>query len=198
MKISLLTLILILCLPQFLMAQSASGTSQKLLLLDATAQFGYGSVKAASDTSSPSIGNFTLCLAAGVNIKKFSLGAEYDYRILTQFTDTDPMVGNRRGTFASPLSIFVRLNFEVVKFGFTMINSGVYDLMNTTAGGQKVSYLKPSGFQFNVNFKKFRHISPGLFYESVSFSDTSIDGVTSTMANKVNYTTFGVGARYGF
>jgi len=188
---------LVLLVPQILLAAPAS-KKQRRILFDVTALLGYGSIKTSTDAASPTIGSFTLGVALGVNIKRFSVGLGYDYRILTQHSDVDTTVGNRRGNFTSPLSFFVRLNFEKVKFGFMLINSGQYDLMNATIDGKKVTYLKPSGFRFTVNFKNFKKVSPGLFYESVDFSEKSVDGVSSVMTDKLNYGNYGLGVRYEF
>ncbi len=179
-------------------AWSATSTKQRKVLFDVTGLLGYGSAKTSTDTAPPTIGSFTLGVALGVNIKRFSLGAAYDYRILTQYSKAEGDAGNRRGTFVSPMSIFVRLNFEKIKFGFVLINSGTYELMNKTFDGKTVSYSKPSGFRFQVNFKEYKKISPGLFYESVDFSEKSVGGINSPLTEKLNYSNYGFGVRYGF
>lgn len=179
-------------------AWSATATKQRLILFDVTGQLGYGSVKTSTDMAPPAIGSFTLGIALGVNIKRFSVGAEYDYRILTQYSTTEVDSGNRRGNFVSPISIFVRLNFEKIRFGFVLINSGKYDLLNKTSDGKTVSYSKPSGFRFQVNFKEYKKLSPGVFFESVDFSEKSVDGINSAPSEKLNYGNYGFGVRYGF
>lgn len=181
-----------------IMAQAQTAGKQRRLFFDVTGLLGYGSVKAASDAASPTIGSFTLGLAVGVNIKRFAIGVGYDYRILTQHSAVDPTVGNRRGNFASPLTIHLRLNFEKIKFGFVMINSDKYELMNTTSDGKKLIYKNPSGFRFTANFKNIKKLSPMLFYESVDFSERDLDGVASSLADKVNYSNYGLGVRYEF
>lgn len=176
-----------------------SATKQRRMLFDVTGLFGYGSAKASADTAPPTIGSFNLGVALGVNIKRFSVGVEYDYRMLTQYSKAEGNSGNRRGTFVSPISFFVRLNFEKIKFGFMLINSGKYDLMNKTLDGKVVSYGKPSGFRFQVNFKSYKKLSPGLFYESVDFSEQSIDGLSPSALNeKLKYSNYGFGVRYEF
>lgn len=180
-------------------AWSQTATKQRRILFDVTGLLGYGSATTSTDAAPPAIGSFTLGVALGVNIKRFSVGAQYDYRILTQYSKAEGNSGNRRGTFASPLSFFVRLNFEKIKFGFTLINSGKYDLMNKTFDGKVVSYSKPSGFRFQVNFKSYKKLSPGLFYESVDFSEQSIDGLPPSALNeKLKYSNYGFGVRYEF
>lgn len=179
-------------------AWSQTATKQRRILFDVTGFLGYGSAKTSTDTTPPTVGSFTLGVALGVNIKRFSVGAQYDYRILTQYSKTEGNAGNRRGTFTSPVSFFVRLNFEKIKFGFTLINSGKYDLMNKTFDGKIVSYGKPSGFRFQVNFKSYKKLSPGVFYESVDFSERTVDGVPSALSEKLNYGNYGFGARYEF
>lgn len=179
-------------------AMAAPSKKARLILFDVSALLGYGSVKLSTDAAAPTIGSFTLSPALGVNIKKFSLGVAYNYRILTQHSSVEPSVGNRRGTFISPMSFFIRLNFEKIKFGVMLINSGQYDLMNSTSDGKKVSYLKPNGFIFTMNLKTFKKTSPGIFYESVDFSDKTLDGAASPMTEKINYSNYGFGVRYEF
>ena len=179
-------------------ASSSGGSSRKLLLVEVNGLLGYGSSKASTDTSTPTITSVNVGLGLGVNIKSFSLGLSYDYRSLVQLSDVDPNVGNRRGTFISPISIFVKLNFEAVKFGVMIINSGKYELSNTTLTGQTLSYTKPSGFRFSVNLKKMNKVEPTFFYESVSFSERELNGVASSLSSNLNYSNYGVGARYEF
>lgn len=186
---------IILLTPFFALAQAQK---QRRIFFDVTGLLGYGSVKSASDAASPTIGSFTAGLAVGINIKKFAVGVGYDYRILTQHSAVDPTVGNRRGSFSSPLTLHVRLNFEKIKFGFVLINSDSYELMNTTSDGKKLTYKKPSGFRFTVNFKTIRKISPGLFYESVDFAERDLDGIAAPLTDKVSYGNYGLGVRYEF
>ncbi len=178
-------------------AESKS-SGHKLLLLDANALFGWGSSKIATDTSIPSIGSFNLGLNVGANIKKFSLGASYDYRILTQYSSIDPTVGNRRGNLITPLSVFVRLNFEKIRFGLSLVTSGTYEMTDKTSTGQSLSYLNPSGFRFEIILKKFPRATPMFFYETIGFSTKSVDGFQSALSDKLTYTSFGVGAKYEF
>lgn len=174
-----------------------SGKSKRFLF-EVNTLFGWGSSQTSTDVAVPAIGAFNLELAAGFNVKRLSLGAAYDYRILTQFTEVDPTVGNRRGTFVSPVSIFVRLNFEKIKFGFMMINSGTYELTNKTVTDQKLAYTQPSGFRFDIIFRKFSKITPMIHYESVAFSGMQLDGVDSTPASKLTFSNFGAGIKYDF
>lgn len=175
-----------------------TGAKSKRLLFEVNTLFGWGASQIATDTSPPAIGSFDLGLVAGVNIKKISLGLSYDYRILTQFTDVEPLVGNRRGTFVSPVSVLFRLNFEKIKFGFLLVNSGTYELTNKTAVGQKLVYTKPSGFRFDIIFKKFGKITPVLFYESVAFSGMQLDGLDAPLSSNLNYSNYGAGIKYEF
>ncbi len=179
-------------------AQESSATKQRAILFDIASYLGLGQVKSSTDSTSPTIGSFTLNAALGVNIKRFSLGAETDYRILTQYSSVEAGVGNRRGNFTSPLSLFVRLNFEKIKFGFVLINSGQYDLLNKTSDGKKVSYTKPNGYRFTIHLKNYKKVSPGFFYESVDFSEKNVDGVVSSLSEKLTYGNYGFGVRYEF
>lgn len=179
-------------------AASASEGGKKLVLFELYGLFGFGAAKTATDISTPVITSANLGIGLGVNIRKFSLGVSFDYRSLMQTSDVEPTVGNRRGTFISPLSFFVKLNFDNVKFGLMLINSGKYDFVNTTTTGQTLSYTKPSGFRFNVNFKKINKVEPTVFYESVAFSEKELDGVPSAATNNLQYSNYGVGVRYGF
>lgn len=189
---------LIIILPCSSFSAESKSSGRRLFLFDVSALFGWGSSKIATDTSVPTIGSFNLGLNAGVNIKKISLGASYDYRILTQYSSIDPAVGNRRGTFVTPVSIFVRLNFEKIRFGLSLINSGTYEMTDKTALGQTLSYLNPSGFRFEVILKKFTRMTPVFFYESVGFSTLALDGTQTSLTNKLTYSSFGVGAKYEF
>jgi hypothetical protein len=160
--------------------------------------FGYGSAKSSNDTSSPTITSLNLGVGLGINIKKFSLGVSYDYRSLSQISDVDVNVGNRRGVFTSPISILLRLNFEAVQFGVLIINSGQYEMLNNTATGQKLTYSKPSGFRFTLNMKKIKKVSPTIFYESVTFSQKELDGVATASSDNLSYANYGLGVRYEF
>lgn len=195
-------IIFILCtFAQFAAAattKSSGAKSRSLLLVEVNALFGYGTSKTATDSSSPVITSANVGLGVGINIKKFSLGVSYDYRSLVQTSDVDPTLGNRRGTFISPISVFVRLNFESVKFGLMLVNSGKYDFTNTTVTGQALAYTKPSGFRFNVNFKPIKKLEPTFFYESISFSEKELDGVASAVTSNLNYSNYGLGVRYEF
>lgn len=181
-----------------MVAFSQSGEKSKRFLFEFNTLFGWGSSQMASDATVPSIGSFDLGIGAGVNIKKITLGISYDYRILTQFSDVDATVGNRRGTFVSPSSLLFRLNFEKIKFGFLLINNGTYELTNITATGKKVVYTDPSGFRFDLIFKKMSKITPIIFFESVNFSGMQLDGVKATLSGNLNYTNFGAGVKYAF
>ena len=179
-------------------AQAGSSSKQKRIVFDISSHLGTGSLKTSADVAAPTLGSFGLGVSLGFNIKRFSLGVASDYRILTQYSSVEDSVGNRRGNFLSPISLFVRLNFEKIKFGIILINSGQYDLMNKTADGKKVSYTKPSGFRFHFGFKNFKKFTPELFYESVDFSEKNVDGVVSTLSDKMNYGSYGLGVRYEF
>ncbi len=177
---------------------SNSGNKHKYFLAEVNALFGFGSSQISTDSSSPNIDSANLGLGVGLNIRRFTLGVSYDYRSLVQMSDTDPNVGNRRGTFISPGSVFVKLNFDAIHFGFMLVNSGKYEISNTTITGQKLSYTNPSGFRFNINFRKLRGLNPTFFYESVSFSGKELDGTSSTLTNNLNYSNYGLGVRYEF
>ena len=189
-------IMLILIFP--MMAFSQSSGSSKRFLFEINSLFGYGSAKTASDLTAPVIGAFNLGVALGINIKKITLGLSYDYRVLTQYSEVDVTVGNRRGTFISPTSLLLRINFEKIKFGFLIIGNGTYDLTNITANGKKLIYTNPSGFRFDLIFKKFSKLTPLIFYESVSFSGMQLDGVPSAPSSNLNYSSIGGGIKYDF
>ena len=179
-------------------ANSQSSSKAKLLLFEVYSLAGWGSSQIATDAKVPSIGTFTVGAGVGLNIKKFSIGVSYDYRVLTQFSDVDSSVGNRRGTFVTPASLFLRLNFEKIRFGIGLISGGTYELTNMTSSGQKVVYTDSSGIRFDIIFKRMAKFTPLIFVETASFSGMQLDGVKSTLASKLNYSNFGAGIKYEF
>lgn len=179
-------------------AYSQAGSKTKRFLFEVHSRAGWGSSQIATDANVPSIGSFSVGAGIGINIKKFSIGISYDYRILTQHSDVDSSVGNRRGTFVSPASLFLRLNFEKIKFGLSLINSGTYELTNITGPGQKVIYTEPGGVRFDVIFKKLAKFTPLIFFESANFSGMQLDGVKSALTNNLTYSNFGAGIKYDF
>ena len=181
-----------------LQAFSQGSTKTKLLLFEVSALAGWGSSQLPSDANVPSIGTFTLGAAIGINVKKISIGVGYDYRTLTQYSDVDPTVGNRRGTFISPATVFLRLNFERIKFGLVLISSGTYELTNITSTGQKVIYTDPSIVRFDLIFKKQKRFTPLIYIETASFSGMQLDGVKSTLPANLTYTNFGAGIKYEY
>ncbi|MEK6627281.1 MAG: hypothetical protein AABY53_01540 [Bdellovibrionota bacterium] len=191
-----LVLVLIFTFP--MMAFSQAGGKSRRFLFEINSMFGYGSAKIATDAAAPTIGSFNLGVGLGINIKKFTIGLGADYRILTQHSDVDPTVGNRRGTFISPTSLLIRINFEKIKFGLLLISNGSYDLTNITANGKKLKYTNPNGFRFDLIFKKFAKLTPLVFYESVNFSGSQLDGVPSVVSSNLNYSNFGAGIKYDF
>lgn len=197
MKLDFMKSVLILLFVPVL-AYSQTGSKARRFALEFNALFGWGNSQTATDAKVPSIGSFDLGVGLGINIKKITLGMSYDYRTLTQYSDVDSTVGNRRGTFITPASLFVRLNFEKVKFSLMLINSGTYQLTNIAATGQKVAYTEPSGFRFDVIFKKMKKLTPLIFYESASFSGMTLDGAKAALASNLNYSSFGAGIKYEF
>lgn len=177
---------------------SQSGGSAKFFMLEFNSLFGWGGAKTATDATTPSIGTFNLGIGLGVNIKKVTLGLSYDYRMLTQFSDVDATVGNRRGTFISPTSLLFRINFEKIKIGILLINNGTYNLMNITANGKKVVYTNPSGFRFDFIFRKMNKFTPVIFFESVTFSGMNLDGIPSALTSNLIYSSYGAGLKYDF
>lgn len=181
-----------------LQAFSQGNTKTKLLLFEVSALAGWGSSQLPSDANVPAIGTFTLGAALGINVKKISIGVGYDYRTLTQYSEVDPAVGNRRGTFISPATVFLRLNFEKIKFGLVLISSGTYELTNITSTGQKVIYTDPSIVRFDLIFKKQKRFTPLIYIETASFSGMQLDGVKSTLPANLTYTNFGAGIKYEY
>ena len=180
------------------LAFSQSGGKSKFLMFEINSQFGWGHSQIAGDASVPTIGSFNLGIGLGLNIKKITLGLSSDYRILTQYSTVDPTVGNRRGDFVTPISLLFRINFEKIKFGFLFINNGSYTLTNKTADAKKLVYINPSGFRFELIFKKIPKVTPSLFFESVDFSAKKLDGINSDLNTKLNYSNYGVGFKYDF
>lgn len=160
--------------------------------------FGWGSAQRAGDAAVPSIGTFDLGIGLGINIKKITVGISYDYRSLTQHSDINSSVGNRRGNFTSPTSLLFRVNFEKIRMGFLLINNGSYELKNLDVNNKKITYTKPSGFRFDLIFRKMKKITPFLFFESVSFSGMQLDGIDSALSSNLNYSNNGVGIKYEF
>lgn len=195
MKFIIYNFIIILFIPAICFSQSSGGN--KRFMFEVSTLFGWGRSQIAGDAQVPSIGTFDLGVGLGINIKKFTIGVGYDYRILTQYSDVDPTVGNRRGYFATP-SILLRVNFEKIKIGIILITDGIYDLTNITANGKKVAYTKPSGYRFELNFKKIKKITPMIYSESFSFSGMQLDGVNSALSSNLVYSNFGAGLKYEF
>ena len=180
------------------LAQSKGADKSGLFLIDFNSIVGWGNSQISTDANVPSIGTFGLGIGLGINIKKVSIGLSYDYRVLTQFSDVNAAVGNRRGTFVSPASLLFRINFEKLNFEFLLISNGTYDLTNITAAGKKVVYTDPSGIRFSIMFKKLARFNPVIFFESVNFSGQLLDGVKATLGNPLSYSNFGAGLKYEF
>ncbi len=175
-----------------------AGAKSKRFLIEVNSMFGWGSAQRAGDAAVPSIGTFDLGIGLGINIKKITVGISYDYRILTQHSDVNSSVGNRRGNFTSPTSLLFRVNFEKIRMGFLLINNGSYELTNLDVNGKKIIYTKPSGFRFDLIFRQMKKITPFLFFESVSFSGMQLDGIDSALSSNLSYSNNGVGIKYEF
>lgn len=197
MKFGIIRIIfIVLCLP--VTSFSQTGSKSKRFLIEFNTLIGWGGSQIAGDANVPSVGTFGLGIGLGVNVKKFTLGLSYDYRILTQFSDVDATVGNRRGAIVSPTSLLLRINFEKIKFGLLLISNGAYELTNITSSGKKVVYTDPSGMRFDIIFKKMARFTPLLFLETISFSGMQLDGVKSALSSPLNYSNFGAGLKYDF
>lgn len=165
---------------------------------NAHAFFGYGNATAPGDRSVPSIGTTMLGTEIGFRIAgKFLFGVAADYRIATQFSDYDPLVGNRRGTaltLGSPI-----LGFEFAKMSLkAMLHiSGSYKIQNTTQSGQALSYGKASGFRIELSLPWGTWLKPTVFYESAKYSDQMLDGVATGNSNPLTLMQYGIGAVLG-
>lgn len=160
---------------------------------------GMGSSVASTDPTKTSVGMTTAGATMGVRIKqKFLLGFAVDYRFITQLSDYDPNVGNRRGnslTYVSPLLGF-ELGSVTIKGMYHFM--GNYSLQNTTTTGQKLSYEEPSGFRVELMIGLKFKLKPILFYESIKFSKQLLDGTATSTQIPVTLSNYGLGFSYPF
>ncbi|MBL7716055.1 MAG: hypothetical protein JNL01_11375 [Bdellovibrionales bacterium] len=160
---------------------------------------GYGSSVSTADTSQTSVGATNIGTTLGIRIKsKFLVGMSVDYRFVTQFSDYDPTVGNRRGgslTYVSPLLGF---EYKMISVKGILHILGSYTMQNTTATGQKLSYQKASGFRAEMMIGWKFKFKPVLYYESVKFSNQALDGTPTSTQIPVVLTNYGLGLTYPF
>lgn len=191
-------LLIFLFLSAFEYSFAATKAPRSFFHWEAHVSAGSGTITQVGDTSKPSLGIFNLGIGLGINIRQFTVGVNSDYHILTQFSEVDATVGNRRGTIVTPASAFLSYNFSAASLYAVIITSSSYDLTNTTVSGEKFSYSKASGFRLGATIASFGNYIPFLFHEKLQFKEKSINGSAATLETPLEFTQTGLGVRYGY
>jgi len=116
----------------------------------------------------------------------FMIGASTNYSFLMQYSDPTT-TGNMRGdyfNYVSPMIGFFLGQKFILKTNIQFL--GNYSLINKTIGGESVAYSGPFGFRVSLTYMGKKKLKPTLFFETVSFSKQSIEGVESTLASAMS------------
>ncbi len=172
----------------------AQATTHKIAA-DFSVLFGYGSSLMNSDPSKTSVGTTTLGFSLAVPIKqKFLIGFASDYHFITQFSNLDPVIGNRRGAYINYVGPMI--GFRSPHFALKVVGHfvGAYSLENLTAVGQTIKYRSPVGVRVEAVILLKQRFKPVLFFETIGFGTQAVDGATGTLTNKLNLMQGGIGA----
>lgn len=122
-------------------------------------------------------------------------GVTYDYRTISQFSETNASDGNQSGKreFLAPV-VGARFNNFVLKVDYQ--TSGDYKLDRKTAGGADQAYGGAKGYRGTLLLDLYRGISVGAVYETVSYELGVQGGVSSAFPSKVDYTSMGLSLAY--
>ncbi len=158
---------------------------------------GNGKAKAGSDASSPEMTHVFGGITYGLNIAEtFVVGGTSDYRSVSQRTASNALTfGNRSGTRINVFSptLIIDLQKAFVKADYQFI--GNYELTNSTATGQKISYQAPKGYrgQLGFYFSKNKDAFLSLYYEALEFGSEQVGtAAAKTLTNKLRLNSYGV------
>ncbi len=163
--------------------------------LDASLFAGYSKISYSDSYEAPTLGQGGGSITAGywlrdyINFDLF-VGATTDFRFINQYSDVDPIIGNKRGyrwnTVAPEIGVkYWRL---LLKGNFQFLGS--YNILNKTDEDITIKYKSPLGGKLTALYPLAAEISPwkflnnihlGVHVEYLAFSDleTSYDNVVS-------------------
>ncbi|HEX4923314.1 MAG TPA: hypothetical protein VFV50_04480 [Bdellovibrionales bacterium] len=122
-------------------------------------------------------------------------GVTYDYRTVSQFSETNATDGNQSGKreFFAPV-VGARFYNFVLKVDYQ--TSGDYKLDRKTAGGADIAYGGAKGYRGTLLLDLYRGISVGAVYETVSYELGVTGGVAAALPSKLDVSSFGLGLAY--